>query len=82
MTFKNYIPGAQITCQPDSIQVGITMEKQFSGVLFVDGHFDDPKCRLQANSTDFEFQVGLLNCGIKRQFLVIITNVDPNVFVF
>lgn len=46
------------------------MEKQFNGVLYVDGHFDDPKCRYQANSTDFELKVGLLECGISRQFLV------------
>lgn len=46
------------------------MEKEFGGVLFVDGHFGEPKCRLQANSTDFELRVGLLDCGIKRQFLV------------
>ncbi|KAI6176820.1 Cuticlin-1 [Aphelenchoides bicaudatus] len=69
--------GAQITCQPDAFQVGVTMEKEFGGVLFVDGHFDDPACRLQANSTDFELRVGLLNCGIKRQFLI-----NPRGFAF
>lgn len=31
---KNHL-GAQINCNPDSISVGITMEKQFGGVLFV-----------------------------------------------
>jgi hypothetical protein len=46
------------------------MEKQFGGVLYVDGHFNDPQCRYQANSTDFELKVNLLNCGIARQFLV------------
>jgi uncharacterized protein YegL len=73
--------GAQITCNPDSIQVGITMEKEFGGFLYVDGHFDDSKCRYQANSTDFEFNVNLLDCGIARQFQVDIYNNTHLLFV-
>lgn len=62
--------GAQITCHPDSFGIEITTEKNFEGVLFVEDHFDDPKCKLQTNSTDFELRVELLNCGVHRQFLV------------
>ncbi|KAI6220086.1 hypothetical protein M3Y99_01620200 [Aphelenchoides fujianensis] len=69
--------GAQIDCLADSIQVGVTMEKPFEGVLYVDGHFDDPACQVRTNSTDFNLRVGLTECGIFRQFLI-----NPKGFAF
>ncbi|KAI6188650.1 hypothetical protein M3Y98_00377100 [Aphelenchoides besseyi] len=69
--------GAQIDCLSDSIQVGVTMEKSFNGVMYIDGHFGNPACQIRPNSTDFDLRVGLTDCGISRQFLI-----NPKGFAF
>lgn len=62
--------GADIRCNSDSISVSISTSKPFHGHLFIEGRFNDKRCMVRSNTSDVTLNVGLLECGIKRQFSV------------
>uniref|UniRef100_A0A7E4VPT5 VWFA domain-containing protein n=1 Tax=Panagrellus redivivus TaxID=6233 RepID=A0A7E4VPT5_PANRE len=69
--------GADIRCLSNSISIGVSTQKPFGGHLYINGQFYDPKCNVRTNTTEMSLNVGLTDCGIKRQF-----SVNPRGFLF
>uniref|UniRef100_A0A9J2PUT6 ZP domain-containing protein n=1 Tax=Ascaris lumbricoides TaxID=6252 RepID=A0A9J2PUT6_ASCLU len=64
--------GAEITCNSDSVSIGVSTVNPFYGHLYVVGQFHRPECVAIARNSSKEIQltVGLASCDVQKQLML------------
>lgn len=70
--YSRGVNGADIRCRPNSIEVNVSLEKPLKGHMYVMDHFGDSECVVRSNSTEVSLNMDLGDCGISRQFSVVV----------
>uniref|UniRef100_A0AC34QGU6 ZP domain-containing protein n=1 Tax=Panagrolaimus sp. JU765 TaxID=591449 RepID=A0AC34QGU6_9BILA len=59
----------EITCNPDTIEMKFKTKKRFNGKIYVQGHYNDPNCRVDYSNGKASEPIKLRHgdCDMNRQ---------------